>query len=239
MPEIGAELVHFAIRVATCSIPIQDRLHGHRVSQIMKAGTVAEPTRCLPFTKTDLMADLREVVPTIDCGQAPAAFVDEEGDGADTEDPAARGTQGTEPLCGACLDRNDAAVAILAVSHLQNCAVKIDISVIKSDRFADAKSRDGQHPEQCREVQSTQPTGRGKPRCLRHDRNDFVVGVGRNASAAALRLGACSACATTASRVSTVPGSRAARQSGSRLKVVWLSGQYQRAMRVPRGVLRA
>ena len=75
MPEIRAELVHFAIRVATCSIPIQDRFHGHRVSQIMKAGTVAEPTRCLPFTKTDLMADLREVVPTIDCGQAPAAFV--------------------------------------------------------------------------------------------------------------------------------------------------------------------
>ena len=30
----------------------------------------------------------------------------------------------------------------------------------------------------------------------------------------------------------------AARQSGSRLKVVWLSGQYQRAMCVPRGVLR-
>ena len=28
------------------------------------------------------------------------------------------------------------------------------------------------------------------------------------------------------------------RQSGSRLKVVWLSGQYQRAIRVPVGVLR-
>ncbi len=38
---------------------------------------------------------------------------------------------------------------------------------------------------------------------------------------------------------SSVPGSRAARQSGSRLNVVWLSGQYQRAMRVPGGVLRA
>ena len=59
----------------------------------------------------------------------------------------------------------------------------------------------------------------------------------RNASAAALRLGACSACATTASRVSRAPGSRAAKQSGSRLKVMWLSGQYQRAMRVPRGAL--
>ena len=35
------------------------------------------------------------------------------------------------------------------------------------------------------------------------------------------------------------PGSRAARQSGSRLKVVWLSRQYQRAICVPRGVLRA
>ena len=46
----------------------------------------------------------------------------------------------------------------------------------------------------------------------------------RNASAAALRLGACSACATTCSTSSRVPGSRAARQSGSRLKVVWLSG---------------
>ena len=34
-------------------------------------------------------------------------------------------------------------------------------------------------------------------------------------------------------------GHRAARQSGSRLKVVWLSGQYQRAICVPRGVLRA
>ena len=51
--------------------------------------------------------------------------------------------------------------------------------------------------------------------------------------------GACSAYATTASTVSSSPGSRAARQSGSRLKVVWLSGQYQRAMRVPRGLLRA
>ena len=59
----------------------------------------------------------------------------------------------------------------------------------------------------------------------------------RNASAAVLRLGACSACATTASRVSRAPGSRAARQSGNRLKVVWLSGQYQRAIRVPRAVL--
>ena len=35
----------------------------------------------------------------------------------------------------------------------------------------------------------------------------------RNASAAVLRLGACSACATTASRVSRAPGSRAARQA--------------------------
>ena len=61
----------------------------------------------------------------------------------------------------------------------------------------------------------------------------------RSALAAALRLAACSAWATTASRVSSSPGSRAARQSGSRLKVVWLSRQYQRAMCVPRGVLRA
>ena len=43
----------------------------------------------------------------------------------------------------------------------------------------------------------------------------------------------------TVSGAPDVLGSRAARQSGSRLKVVWLSGQYQRAMRVPRGVLRA
>ena len=37
--------------------------------------------------------------------------------------------------------------------------------------------RDGQHAEQCREVQSTQPTGRRETRCLRHNRNDLVVGV--------------------------------------------------------------
>ena len=61
----------------------------------------------------------------------------------------------------------------------------------------------------------------------------------RSALAAAARLGACSAWATTASRVSSSPGKRAARQSGSRLKVVWLSRQYQRAICVPRGVLRA
>ena len=48
-----------------------------------------------------------------------------------------------------------------------------------------------------------------------------------------------SACATTSSSSSNVPGSRAARKSGNRLNVVWLWGQYQRAMRVPRGVLRA
>ena len=65
------------------------------------------------------------------------------------------------------------------------------------------------------------------------------TGSRRNALAAALRLGARSACATTASSVSSSPGSHAARQSGSRLKVVWLSGQYQRAICVPRGVLRA
>ena len=65
------------------------------------------------------------------------------------------------------------------------------------------------------------------------------TGSRRNALAAALRLGARSACATTASTSSSSPGSRAARQSGSRLKVVWLSGQYQRAICVPRGVLRA
>ena len=35
-----------------------------------------------------------------------------------------------------------------------------------------------------------------------------------------------------------LPGNRAARQSGNRLNVMWLSGQYQRAIRTPRGVLR-
>ena len=48
----------------------------------------------------------------------------------------------------------------------------------------------------------------------------------------------CSAWATTRSRVSSSPGSRAARHSGSGLKVVWLSGHYQRATLVSRGVLR-
>ena len=61
----------------------------------------------------------------------------------------------------------------------------------------------------------------------------------RSRFAAAATLGACSAAAATASISSSVPGSRAARQSDSRLKVVWLWGQYQRAIRVPRGVLRA
>ena len=113
----------------------------------MNTGTVAEPARCLTFTKADLMADLREVVPAIDCGQPPSAFVDEERNGTGTEDSVARGTQGAEALCGAWRDRNGAAVTILAVSHLQNCFVKINIAVIKPDRFADAKSGDGQHSE--------------------------------------------------------------------------------------------
>ena len=60
----------------------------------------------------------------------------------------------------------------------------------------------------------------------------------RNAAAAAT-LGEPSTVATASSSSASVPGSRAARQSGSRLNVVWLSGQYQRAMRVPGGVLRA
>ena len=61
----------------------------------------------------------------------------------------------------------------------------------------------------------------------------------RTSFAAASRLLAPSAATTTASSLSSVPGSRAARQSGSRLKVVWLSGQYQRATRTPCGVLRS
>ena len=60
----------------------------------------------------------------------------------------------------------------------------------------------------------------------------------RNAAAAAT-LGERSTAATASSSSASVPGSRAAKQSGSRLNVVWLSGQYQRAMRVPGGVLRA
>ena len=57
-------------------------------------------------------------------------------------------------------------------------------------------------------------------------------------SAACIRLAACSACTTTASSSRSVPDSRAARQSGSRLKVVWLCGQYQRAIKTPAGLLR-
>ena len=60
----------------------------------------------------------------------------------------------------------------------------------------------------------------------------------RNRFAAAATLGACSAAAATASSSSSVPGSRAANQSGSRLKVVWLWGQYQRAIRPARGLAR-
>ena len=61
----------------------------------------------------------------------------------------------------------------------------------------------------------------------------------RNALAAAARLLARSCAATASSSSASVPGSREARQSGNRLNVVRLSGQYQRAMRVPTGVLRA
>ena len=59
----------------------------------------------------------------------------------------------------------------------------------------------------------------------------------RSVDAAA--LAASPAVAAASSSSASVPGSRAARQSGSRLNVVWLSGQYQRAIRVPDGVLRA
>ena len=61
----------------------------------------------------------------------------------------------------------------------------------------------------------------------------------RISSAAFTRLGACSACTTTSSSRLSVPGSRAAKQSGSRLKVVWLSRQYQRAICVPAGLRRS
>ncbi len=44
--------------------------------------------------------------------------------------------------------------------------------------------------------------------------------------------------ATAASTAASVPGVRAARQSGRRLNVAWDSGQYQRATRAPAGVLR-
>ena len=67
---------------------------------------------------------------------------------------------------------------------------------------------------------------------------ESATGSGRSASAAAARLAVSPAC-TTASSSSKVPGSRAARQSGNRLNVVWLCGHYQRATRVARGILRA
>ena len=57
-------------------------------------------------------------------------------------------------------------------------------------------------------------------------------------AAAACTPGAASNAATAASIASSVPGVRAARQSGRRLNVVWDSRQYQRATRAPAGVLR-
>ena len=48
--------------------------------------------------------------------------------------------------------------------------------------------------------------------------------IAASSLAAAARLGASSAWATTCSTSSNSPGNRAARHSGSRLKVVWLSG---------------
>ena len=61
----------------------------------------------------------------------------------------------------------------------------------------------------------------------------------RTTPQAASRLGACSNASTTASTSAKVPLSRAAKQSGSRLKVRWPSGQYQRAIKVPGGETRA
>ena len=57
-----------------------------------------------------------------------------------------------------------------------------------------------------------------------HPAPDPAHGAGKLDRVAA-RLAARSATATTASSASSVPGSRAARQSGSRLKVVWVCGQ--------------
>ena len=67
----------------------------------------------------------------------------------------------------------------------------------------------------------------------------FRIEAGALRFAAASRLRAPSAATTTASRSSSVPGSRAARQSGRRLMVVWLSRQYQRGTFAPGGVFRA
>ena len=61
----------------------------------------------------------------------------------------------------------------------------------------------------------------------------------RNRSAAASRLEACSTWTTVASISRRAPENRAARQSGSRLNVIWPSGQYQRATRVPGGSTRS
>ena len=61
----------------------------------------------------------------------------------------------------------------------------------------------------------------------------------RSCQQAFSRLPACPALRTTASTSARVPGRRAARQSGSRLKVLCPSGQYQRAMRVPGGERRS
>ena len=61
----------------------------------------------------------------------------------------------------------------------------------------------------------------------------------RNCAQAAAWLGACSTARTTASTSANVPVSRAAKQSGSRLKVRWPSGQYQRAIKVPGGETRS
>jgi hypothetical protein len=49
--------------------------------------------------------------------------------------------------------------------------------------------------------------------------------AGRSCSAAAARLGACSAATAASSTSSRVPGSRLAKKSGRRLKVVWPLGQ--------------
>ena len=62
---------------------------------------------------------------------------------------------------------------------------------------------------------------------------------GRASMAAAARLGACSSPRTVASTSSSVPGGRAAKQSGSRLTVRPDRRQRKRLMRVPSGVRRS
>jgi len=78
MPKISAEFVHFTFDVSAISEPIQDRVDGKTVSQIVDARAATVAVEGLRGSQTDISADLREVVTCSAVTSRFTIFLDEE-----------------------------------------------------------------------------------------------------------------------------------------------------------------